>query len=67
MFSTPGGKPASMQTCANKAAVKGVISEGLATTVLPVASAGAIFQVNRYSGRFHGEMQATTPSGWRKV
>ena len=45
----------------------GVISDGLATTVLPAASAGAIFQVNRYSGRFHGEIVPTTPSGWRSV
>ena len=48
-------------------AVIGVISDGLATTVFPAASAGAIFQVSRYSGRFHGEMQATTPSGRRSV
>ena len=48
-------------------AVRGVTSDGLATTVLPAASAGAIFQVNRYSGRFHGLMQPTTPSGRRRV
>ena len=45
----------------------GVISEGLATTQLPAARAGAIFQVKRYSGRFQGEMQPTTPSGERRV
>src|SRR5262245_31741886 len=55
MFSTPGGRPASAHTCANSVAVTGVSSLGLATTQLPAASAGAIFQVNRYSGRFHGE------------
>ncbi len=48
-------------------AVRGVTSDGLATTVLPAASAGAIFQVNRYSGKFHGLMQPTTPSGSRSV
>ena len=52
-----------MQARANSHAVCGVISEGFATTALPAASAGAIFQVNRYNGRFHGEMQPTTPSG----
>src|SRR5689334_8113699 len=67
MFSAPAGRPASMQTCANRAAVYGVTSDGLATTQLPAASAGAIFHVSRYSGRFHGEMQPTTPSGWRSV
>src|SRR4029079_4464067 len=67
ILSTPAGRPASTQTSPNIDAVNGVTSDGLATTVFPAASAGAIFQVNRYSGRFHGEMQPTTPSGWRKV
>ena len=40
---------------------------GFATTVFPAARAGAIFQLNKYRGRFHGEMQPTTPSGWRSV
>lgn len=35
-------------------AVTEVISLGLATTVLPAAIAGAIFQVRRYRGRFQG-------------
>ena len=47
MFSTPGGNPASMQISPNRQAVYGVISDGLATTVLPAASAGAIFQENK--------------------
>ena len=45
------------------ASVIGVISEGLAITQLPAASAGAIFQVNKYSGKFQGEIQPTMPSG----
>src|SRR5688572_13536879 len=56
MFRTPGGSFTSRHTCPSIHAVQGVSSLGLATTVLPVASAGAIFHVNRYSGRFHGEM-----------
>src|SRR5690606_40152978 len=48
-------------------AVIGVISLGFATTVFPTARAGAIFHENKYSGRFQGEMQPTTPIGWRKV
>src|SRR5690348_7024289 len=67
MFSTPGGRPDSAASSDKRKAVNGVISLGLATTVLPAAKAGAIFQVNRYSGRFHGLMQPTTPSGWRSV
>jgi hypothetical protein len=45
----------------------GVISEGLATTQLPAAIAGAIFQVKRYKGKFQGEIHATTPMGLREV
>ena len=44
-------------------AVVGVNSDGLAITVLPEIRGGAIFQVNKYSGRFHGEIQPTTPIG----
>src|SRR5690348_3379339 len=51
MFSTPGGKPHSIASSDSRNAVNGVISDGFATTALPAASAGAIFQVNRYSGR----------------
>ena len=67
MLSTPVGKPMPAASSPSSVAVCGVTSDGLATTVLPAASAGAIFQVNRYSGRFHGEIVPTTPSGWRSV
>ena len=39
--------------------------DGFTTTVLPQASAGATFQVSSSSGRFHGTMIATTPTGLR--
>jgi hypothetical protein len=45
----------------------GVISEGFATTVHPAANAGVIFQVNRYNGRFHGEIHPAIPTGEREV
>ncbi len=67
MLSTPGGKPASMQRSANIQVVYGEISDGFATTVQPAANAGAIFQVNRYKGRFHGLMHPATPVGCRSV
>ena len=38
-------------------------SAGLRTTVLPAASAGAIFQASISSGKFHGMTCAATPSG----
>ena len=63
ILSTPPGTPASAASAASIAAVVGVTSLGLPTTVFPVASAGAIFHVNRYSGRFHGEMHPATPRG----
>lgn len=41
-------------------AVTDVISLGLATTVFPHAMAGAIFQVNKYSGKFQGLIKPAT-------
>ena len=67
MLNTPAGKPISRASSPSIHAVTGVTSDGLPTTQLPAASAGANFQVNRYSGRFHGLMIPTTPSGWRSV
>ena len=43
----------------------GVISAGFITTVLPAASAGPIFQLVNISGKFHGTIWPTTPSGSR--
>ncbi len=41
---TPGGRPASRSSSPSATAVTGVSSEGLNTTALPAASAGAAFQ-----------------------
>ena len=38
---------------------------GLATTVLPTASAGAILFASSVNGKFQGMMAPTTPSGRR--
>ncbi|MNL60050.1 hypothetical protein D3C87_1838260 [compost metagenome] len=62
-LNTPGGTPAASITSASRVAVEGVSSLGLTTTTLPQARAGATFHVISSSGRFHGEMIATTPSG----
>ena len=67
IFKTPSGKPASLQIFPKRNAVSGVTSDGFAITQLPAANAGAIFQVNKYNGRFQGEMQPTIPIGCRKV
>ena len=54
MLTTPLGRPAWRQMSAKKSAESGVVSAGLSTTVLPVASAGAIFQASISSGKFQG-------------
>ena len=64
MFTTPGGRSACMHTSAKRSAVSGVVDAGLSTTVLPAASAGAIFQASISSGKFHGMTWAATPSGF---
>ena len=48
---------------ASTSAVSGVVSAGLRMTVLPVASAGAIFQAAIISGKFHGITWPATPIG----
>ena len=60
---TPGGSPASSKTSTSFTAVMGVEDAGLNTTVLPHIRAGAIFHAGIASGKFHGVMMATTPSG----
>ncbi len=47
--------------------LSGVSSAGLTTKVQPQASAGAIFHMPIMSGKFHGTMAATTPTGSRTV
>ena len=64
MLTTPGGRSACWQISANSSAVSGVVSAGLSTTVLPQASAGAIFHASISSGKFHGMTWPATPSGW---
>ena len=66
-LTTPSGIPASSAIRSNSSAVSGVSSAGLSTTVLPAASAGASFQDAIVSGKFHGTISATTPSGSRNV
>ena len=58
-----GGKPACSTSFMNSSTLADVNSDGLITTVLPAASAGASFHAVSSSGEFHGTMAATTPSG----
>ena len=61
--STCSGRPASRASSPSRTAVRGVISAGLSTTVLPAASAGAKPQPAIGIGKFQGTMMPTTPSG----
>ena len=61
-FSTPGGSRSPISSSATRID-SGVCSAGFSTTQLPAASAGASFQVAISSGKFHGMICATTPSG----
>ena len=62
ILTTPLGKPASLQISAKSNALRDVYSAGLSTTVLPIASAGAIFQASISSGKFQGITCPATPS-----
>ena len=62
-LSTPSGSPASSASAPRRAAVSGLCSAGLSTTVLPNASAGATFQLACMAGKFHGAIATTTPAG----
>ncbi len=66
-FSTPGGRPTSCAISPSASAVNGVWLAGFSTTVLPHASAGATFHDASSSGKFHGTIAATTPTGSRSV
>ena len=61
MLTTPGGRSACCRISAKISAVSDVVSAGLSTTVLPAASAGAIFHASISSGKFHGMTCAATP------
>ena len=60
-FSRPSGSPASVARRARCSVEVDVSSDGLATTALPTARAGATARHAWLSGRFHGVMAATTP------
>ena len=47
--------------------MSGVSGEGLSTTALPSASAGATTRMPRMSGKFHGVIAPTTPTGTRSA
>ncbi len=66
-WNAPGGTPASSASSQRRSAESGVSLAGLTITVLPIARAGAIFQVAIANGKFQGTIRAQTPSGSRNV
>jgi len=57
----PRGAPACWHSTPSTSVLSGVSSEGLITTPLPAAMAGAICQPPVNSGAFQGVICATTP------
>ena len=60
---TPAGMPARAASSAMAKAESGVEVAGLHTVVHPAASAAPILRASMALGKFHGVMQATTPTG----
>ena len=68
MFTTLGGNPTSWINRPSRTADSGVCSAaGFSTIVQPAASAGASFHAAIISGKFHGMIWPTTPTGSRSV
>jgi hypothetical protein len=65
-LSVPGGSRSST-IAANSRTLADAYSDGLTTSVLPVASAGAILLASVMIGEFQGISAAMTPSGSRRV
>src|SRR3954453_4881535 len=63
--STPSGTPASENSFGTSSAAGGVGAAGFATTVLPLASAGATLVPSSVSGKLYGVIAAHTPIGRR--
>src|SRR3978361_1058903 len=64
-LNTPGGRPASASSWAQKLEHDGSRSLGLSTNVLPHAIAIGYIHIGTIAGKLNGVMPATTPSGWR--
>jgi hypothetical protein len=64
---TPGGNPASRTKFANSSVVTDACSDGLTTTQLPAASAGASLFESKPIGEFQAVMSTATPMGSRRV
>ena len=66
-LTTPSGRLAALAASAMMSAVRGVADAGFSTTVLPMASAGPIFQKAIFMGKFQGTMPTHTPIGSLRI
>ena len=64
---TPGGIPAAAARSQSSEQLSGDHSAGLSTTVLPAASAGAVFHVESMKGAFQGVITTVGPAGIRST
>src|SRR6478672_827736 len=64
-FNTPGGIPAACARSTMRAAVRGTLSEGFNTKVLPQAMANGNIHNGTMMGKLKGVMPTHTPTGYR--
>ena len=64
VWNVPGGKPARVNRSCMNSAVCGTLEACLSRPTLPAISAGAANRMACQSGKFHGMMASTGPSGW---
>ncbi len=60
----PAGNPARANRSCMNSAVCGTFEACLSSPTLPAISAGAANRIACQSGKFHGMMASTGPSGW---
>ena len=63
VWKTSSGKPASRNSSSMNSAVWGTLLACLSRPTLPAARAGAAKRIACQSGKFHGMIASTTPSG----
>ena len=64
MLTTPGGRISAMIS-PSFSVVSGVVGAGFTTIVLPASSASGSLKATISTGKFHGMIAPTTPSGLR--
>ena len=66
-LTTPSGRPPSIRASMQRSVARGVVADGLSTTQLPAATAGATLLAASVSGKFQGTIAPVTPIGRRST